>query len=262
MSTAFIITIFPPHYHYMYKFIDQLQNVIDLYLVFSNNSDYESFLLKDKIKPIIITEPIDTEKINHLNIITFKKFYGLKHLMNSHYDYFILCDAEVEMVPQNCNAEHITSKIEQMFANKQFYSAPGHFREFAIGTAQLSFPEEEYFKRLESVTNNFHRYVWHADIPAYRRKDLHDFFKFIEGKPFNHFDHMIYTYYLILFDDFKIIETPVFLECTDYLSDEDIQGLIHWGYGFGYVNYGLYKKRPTFYNDHGTFLIFHLDRFP
>jgi len=100
-EVAFIIPSHPPHYHYNYDFIRKLQDnniIIDIFIVFSNQSDYEQFQLKEHIKPIIITKILYLNKINVYrnmfnSIVTYKKFFGLKQLIDSKYDYFIVCDS-------------------------------------------------------------------------------------------------------------------------------------------------------------------------
>lgn len=251
---AFIIPVHPPKYDYLYNFINQVKDVFDLYVVFSNESDYNEFLLKEKIRPIIIMEPIPTSR----EVVTLKKFYGLKRLMNSHYDYFMVYDAETDIIPHNFTVENVTSKVEKIFADKQFYSAPNVYQNFAHESA-LSFNPKEY-SIIESVTNHFNSYLWFGDIPVYRKTDLPNFFKYIKGKPYNNFDHMIYQYYLIVFENFKIIDATVFLEWIKSITDTQVEHLKNIGYGFGHINHHLFFSNPKFFLDHGTFIIYNTDR--
>jgi hypothetical protein len=112
-NVAFIIPSVPRHYSYVYAFIKSIYNIIDIHIVFSNTEDYDVFEEKDKIKPIIINEPCPTN-----GIVTFKKFYGLKYLINSYYDYFIVCDAESEILFENFTSSNVNNKINDIFNNK------------------------------------------------------------------------------------------------------------------------------------------------
>ena len=93
-KVALCIPIHPKHYNYIYNLIDLTNqnhdNNIDIFLIFSNENDYNSFNKKDFIKKIIL--PPNTR--SH-SIVTYKKFYCLEILKNKEkYDYFIVCDAE------------------------------------------------------------------------------------------------------------------------------------------------------------------------
>ena len=118
MSVAFIIPIHPPYYHYIYDLFDKLKRheiSIDIYLVFSSQEDYDTFVMKDGLKYFI------GENLNSAAIITSKKFYALQRLVNSVYTYFIVCDAEIDILPENFTAANILRKIEGVFAGRRLY---------------------------------------------------------------------------------------------------------------------------------------------
>ena len=77
-----------------------------MYLVFSNNTDYERFHMKNHIKPIIC-DPYESN-----SIVTYKKFYGLKKLANSIYDYIICCDSEIDILCNGFTNDNMNNKIE------------------------------------------------------------------------------------------------------------------------------------------------------
>ena len=106
-NIAFLIPIHPPYYHYIYSLINNLNlsNIsIDIFLVFSSQSDFDLFEFKNKINPIIVNGPLNSN-----SYVTFKKFYGLKHLIES--------------------SDFKSSKVEtvyRLFENTNSLSAPTH----------------------------------------------------------------------------------------------------------------------------------------
>jgi hypothetical protein len=115
---AFVIPTHPPHYKYLYDLLNKLEKhniFIDIFLVFSTESDYDCFSLKERIKPIILKEPL-----NGNSKVTFKKFYGLKQLINSNYDYFIVCDSEIDIILENFTYTNLRCKIDNIFKNKKY----------------------------------------------------------------------------------------------------------------------------------------------
>ena len=62
---------------------------------------------------------------------------------------------------------------------------------------------------LKNITKNFTMYFWWSDLPVYRTSDIIPFFNMInyENILWEHFDYIIYQYYLILYDEFEIFNT-------------------------------------------------------
>jgi len=271
-DVALIIPSYPPHYHYVYNVLNKLHqnNIqIDIFIVFSNQSDYEMFQLKGSIKPIILTTPLDGDMLK--SIITRKKYFGLKQLIDSKYDYFIVCDSEMDIVPENFTPENIHKKVTNIFLNKQLYAS--HFNigtwgiDIASNCANL-FSGDDY-DQIKLATNNFMYYSWFSDIPVYRRTDLRDFFEKINYSNINffHFDHLIYQYYLIVAHNFKVINTSTITNQPDYsleqlhTNNEDILNkLSDIGYGFGWLSKYTFNYHSSYFLGKGLFIIYHLDR--
>jgi hypothetical protein len=266
-NIAFVIPIHPPHYTYIYNFIHKLKSnsiVIDIYLVFSNHGDYNRFEMKLDIIPIIISE-----SLNNNSIITFKKFYGLKTLIDSKYDYFICCDSEIDIIPINFTKDNLTYKITEIFNNKCIYAGDVTGNDSIINISRTSanlFPHK--YDILCNITNNFNLYFWWSDLPVYRRKDLSEFFNMInyDNILFAHFDHLIYQYYLILIHEFKIINTTPITNIKwslELLNKQDINilnGLSDIKYGFSWVTKSNYNLNIHYIISKKGFLIYHLDR--
>jgi hypothetical protein len=80
---------------------------IDIFLVFSDKTDYSKFVMKDTIKPIIC------DSLNTKSVVTYKKFFGLKKLAKTKYDYIICCDSEIDILFHNFTNEVINNKIQK-----------------------------------------------------------------------------------------------------------------------------------------------------
>ena len=137
----------------------------------------------------------------------------------------------------------------------------------------------EEYTRLQKITNNFNYFFWWSDVPVYKRIHLEPFFNMIKYNSlelshtnleynitYNHFDYIIYQYYLILTEGFEIVNTtPITnikwsLEGLNTTDMEIFDKLQKEQYGFGWVTNVLYEANKEFLTKSGTFLIYHLDR--
>ena len=267
-NVAFLIPIHPNHYHFIYDLINKLKfNDIDISicLVFSNCTDYDAFIMKNEIVPIVISSPFQPN-----SIVTYKKFYGLKHLANSKFDYIICCDSEIDIMCSNFTTENVNHKIKCIFDNKKIYAGETQIEPIINITqtsANLFMDKYEYLK---NITKNFTLYFWWSDLPVYRTTDLNPFFNAINydniGR--SHFDYIIYQYYLILCHDFEIVNITPMTNCAfsfEELNTNDIDilnKLINIGYGFSWNNKRFYNLNKQFVESQQGFLIYHLDRWP
>jgi hypothetical protein len=266
MSTvSFIIPTHPPHYHYLYNILPKLKGIIDIHLVFSNSKDYEMFSMKELIIPIVVNGHINTR-----SIITFKKFYGLKQLMQSKYDYFIVCDSEIDIILENLTEENIRSKVEKNYDNKIFYAGNIYNKHWVIDVNRVSsnlFSKDEQLK-IKNITENFTLYSWFSDLHVYKRTDLSDFFKRIDYSniEYIHFDYIIYQYWLLLERNFIIINTTPYtkmnwsLELLNEMNETLYEYLIANNYGFGWCNKTFYNNNKQFCLTNKTFIIYNIDR--
>jgi hypothetical protein len=183
----------------MYNFLNKnVTDIIDIFLVFSNQYEYELFDKKQKIKPIILSTNFNTG-----NIVTYKKFFALTLLMNNiNYDYFIVCDAEIDIIPENFNMNNISNKVESIFKNKKIYGGEidHNFAAKIINDQSATVFCLDDYNKLNELTNNFNLYYWWSDVPVYKREHLPDFFNKLSFDNINwsHFDHIIYLNYLLL----------------------------------------------------------------
>ena len=261
-NVAFLIPIHPPNYQYIYNLINTCRNnaiEVDIFLVFSDNTDYDNFNMKNEIKPIVC-DPFKTN-----SIITFKKFFGLKQLANSKYDYIICCDGEIDFICHNFTNENINEKIQQIFNNKKIYAGELSAQRITETSANL-FPEKHDV--LKNITKNFTLYFWWSDLPVYRTADITQFLNMInyDNIVWEHFDYIIYQYYLILYHGFEIINiTPITNICWSLeefrINDIDILNkLVAINYGFSWISKNTYKLNKDFIDSQKGFLLYHLDR--
>lgn len=270
-NVCLLIPIHPPHYHYMYNLINKLQsnNIdIDIFLIFSSESDYEIFTMKGYIKPIIVDEPINLN-----SIITMKKFHGLQKMINEENEFIICIDSEIDIIPENVSSENISKKITQIFSNKKLYAGKnGSNLTRGVNESSARLFKND-FERLKSLTSDFTLYSWWSDLPVYRKSDLPDFFeviKYNENKyklEWGQFDYVIYQYYLVLKCNFEIINTTPITNLDwslELLKNENhniLNSLLSIGYGYSWINKELYVSNKDFVESHGGFLIYHLDRY-
>lgn len=266
MNLALLIPIHSPKYEYIYSLLKNnkhINNTADIFLIFSNIADYEKFNIIDYNVKYIFA---DIDKIKTLNIISYKKFYGLKYLMkHEQYKYFIVLDSEIKIIIENFNIENILHKLDDIYINKQIYGLKGSQFKILITDNIKSFNNIDQSK----LSNEY--YYWWSDIPVYRRTDLNNFFNVIKPNLFTYsFDHLIYLNYLILYENFKIINVNPLLDTTVgslelyYNQSGDIsklEKLNDIGYGFSYINKQLYEFNKDYLNKKGTFIIYHLDRY-
>jgi hypothetical protein len=104
----------------MYDFIRQTSpTCIPLYVVFSNEADFDSFEMQSSVVPIIV--PLDGWMGAH-GVVNFKKLYALQQLENSDHDYFIVCDSEISAVMPNFDADNILRQVEHIVHTRRVYS--------------------------------------------------------------------------------------------------------------------------------------------
>jgi hypothetical protein len=273
MSVAFIIPIHPKDYHYIYDLLELISvNIyckIDIYLVFSNECDYENFNRKNEIKKIIIPQNIDTK-----NIVTYKKYFALEKLKDDiNYDYFIVCDAEISIIPENFNEKNILNKINKIYENKIIYAGKiinSHYKcdDIIKNITKDCCDLINGGNILEQNTENYTLYFWWSDLPMYKREHLTHFFSIIkyDNIVFNHYDHIIYLCYLMLHHNFNIVNiTPIVnyhwsLEMYNTTNIDDLNKLKSINYGFSYIYKKLYYNHIDFFKNEGCFVIYHLDR--
>jgi hypothetical protein len=267
-SLALIIPIHPKHYNFIYNLIDittkNPENNIDIFLIFSNEQDYNIFNKKDFIKEIILP-PTNTN-----SIVTYKKFYALENLKNEEkYNYFIVCDAEISIIPENFNRTNILNKINKIYENKLIYAGNttcATANRITKDSASIFINND--VDKLKKITNNFQLYYWWSDLPVYKREHLTDFFNKIchDNMVWNNFDNKIYLNYLILYHNFNILNLSNLinhywsLESYNTNNKENLIILKNNNYGFSWATPDFLNNHKDFLMKEGCCLLYHLDR--
>ena len=264
---ALIIPTFPPHYKYIYNLLNKyIYNYIDIYLVFSNKDDMSLFEYKDKIYYFVL----NNEDITINNIVLKKKFYALLKLINNQkYEYFIVCDSEIDIIKENFNINNIYKKITHIFDNKYIYSGTvnnDYFNNTTKKSTEFFLIKDDIIK-LKELTLNYKLYYWFSDLPVYKRSHLYDFFSKIDYTNTDYaFDHLIYLNYLALYHNFKFVNiTPILnynfsLELYNTTDIEDLKKLEDIKYSFSWVTDKFFNNNKDYLLQQGSFLLYHIDR--
>ena len=272
-SVLLVITIHPPYFNYIYNLINRIHNRVDLFLIFSNKNDYDAFQMKTSVQYFILPESLNLNHYYETNsIVQFKRWYTLKyHLINFHYDFFVVFDAETDIIDSNFTIENLLEKIEFFFMNKTLFggkpSCPNILK--IIKNSQNVF-KNNCENDLANATQNFSLYTFWSDIPVYTKEHLCDFFNKIDFESNNlewHvFTEVTYSYYLILYHEFHIVDITQLLGICWSLESfcnttiEKLKILKNHNYGFSFIIAPLFNAHTEFLmNEHALF-VYHLDR--
>jgi hypothetical protein len=106
--------------------------------------------------------------------VTYKKLFALETLKNNKkYDYFVVCDAEITIIPENFNQQNIINKI---YENKIIYA--GEISDYGgLKVVKTSCSLIKDGDKLEQITKNYTLCFWWSDLPVYKREHLSHFLK-------------------------------------------------------------------------------------
>lgn len=210
-------------------------------------------------------------------VATYKKLYCLESLKNEKkYDYFIVCDAEITIIPENFNEKNVLNKIHEIYQNKLVYAGSTRYHHAThvkvIKDSASVFINDEDVNKLKSITNDFKLYYWWSDLPVYKREHLDDFFNKIRCNKitWHHFDHVIYLNYLMLYHKFNVLNISNLIEhywsLESYNTNDkkdakkDLSTLKNNNYGFSWASPHFFNKNKNYLLKEGCFLLYHLDR--
>lgn len=262
-----IIPVHPPHYNWIEGLLKtMIEHCIDtkcIYLVFSNQTDFDCFPHKQWVNHIIADEYHGKR-----GIVTFKKLFALQKIYKENpYEYYILCDAETDIIPCNFNKENIKAKLDAWFEKKTLWGGKVGLRcvfDIIKGSASLfSLQDQDILReKLQGWTN----YTWWSDVPVYKHEHLDEFFEmigpgYLEKIEYEHFDHLIYQYFLMLRYGFEYVDTGYGWSLESHIYQlETLNKIKEKGCEFTWVIPQAYAKNKDFYDGCGTFLLYHLDR--
>jgi hypothetical protein len=202
-----------PKIKYLKKLILSYQNninYIDLYLIFTNQREYQITKKNINLKNInilVLPKNINHYALESKNIYpTFKKFYALQQTL--HKNQFSICiDSECVFL----NLDNIYEICNNFCNKKEIYGAP-KLENLKINQASFYF-----LKNFMDIPNNnidLEIYHWFSEIPIYNNEITNKFLKkmnfinynnFINKLTWEAFDYNIYVYYCYLFEDYRII---------------------------------------------------------
>jgi len=269
-SLVICIPVYPPHYEYAYTFIRKTKGLFHLCFIFSSNEDYELFALKDDIIPLIYPEPIPN---GDDSIINKKKLYALHALKDSSYTYILVIDAETDFLGESYNETKFLHSLEAYFSNQKIYGKTitenPHYKQLRkiMETCADSFPPD-VLNNIVEETDRFTVYTWWSDLPLYKREHLSHFLSLLQPPiTWFHFDYILYSYYLIAYQNFKIVNVEPFIQdrtliFEDYFptKESSILDLHAAGVPYLYVRSSLFAKFPSLFKQLGSLFLFHMNR--
>jgi len=268
---AICTPVYPPHYEFAYQFLEKTKDLFHVYYIFSSQEDYDAFERKDAIHPLIYPEPIgpDTDAI-----INKKKLFALRTLQHTSYTYLLVLDAETAFLPDSFDERTFRASLESFFERKRIYGKgiyeSPHLRQLVqvMKTCAEVFPSETWGHLLQE-TRHFSVYTWWSDLPLYKREHLPHFFSILQSPYISwfHFDHILYSYYLILYHSFSIYSLDEWIHdrrtlLEDYIPSHEKEALLlhRVGVPYLYVHTSFYDRYPSFFQTIGTLFLYHLNR--
>ena len=264
---AFVIPIHPPFFHRLRNFLDQLPPASTrVYAVFSSPEERDAFGSHPAVSPIVIPQGMTYDMHSPNGIVDYKKMHALSQLKDAPHDYFIVCDSEIQLIPENFTVQNVLGKIESIFAHKTIYASNG--RSGNTVAACAAFPGELAL-RAKALTLNYELVFWWSDLPVWKREHLPHFFEVlpIPETIYSRPDYNIYQVYLALYHDFKFLNlsphigTYSSLEGFATHKEHLIDRLTDLGYGHAWVVSTQLSINRDKLTKLGTFLAYHLDRY-
>lgn len=258
---AFLVPIYPPHFKYAQNIIKtwkttQLNEQSDIWFIFTNEEEKEKY---GEWKNSIIL-PKEFRVFENRGIINIKKIYGIKQLKNQ-YEYIIVLDAETEFV-KNIDLLDICNNY---FEKKELYGNLV-YEEGRERTEKIKAACKEYFykyKNVKLLDSNF--YLWFNQPCIYKASNIDDFLEKIDYKNnitklrWEDFDYYLYMYYLILFENFKIVDIGIDSNYGIWETDESFLTFRNNNYLKSNV-YMCSKAIIDIFDNPKLFLIIHIDR--
>ncbi len=258
---AFLVPIYPPHFKYAQNIIKtwkttQLNEQSDIWFIFTNEEEKEKY---GEWKNSIIL-PKEFRVFENRGIINIKKIYGIKQLKNQ-YEYIIVLDAETEFV-KNIDLLDICSNY---FEKKELYGNLV-YEEGRERTEKIKAACKEYFykyKNVKLLDSDF--YLWFNQPCIYKASNIDDFLEKIDYKNnitklrWEDFDYYLYMYYLILFENFKIVDIGIDSNYGICETDESFLTFRNNNYLKSNV-YMCSKAIIDIFDNPKLFLIIHIDR--
>ena len=262
-KVCFVIPIHPPNY----RFLPNLKNItkksgVKIFLVLTEKDS----ALEQKYTCFEYIYFDNVQKKDVTNWPTEKKFLGTQWIFNNRgYEYVISCDAEIKLA-NIFDQKELFSVCEDFFSKKRFYgggNADQVFQKINIDCMKFLKLNDKFIRSYSDI------YFWFSELPIYEKSTFIEFFENQRldkrSYEFNHYDHLIYAYWLCANKNFHIVDwnqltvnQSMKLNCSgelinsskffDMLKEHKID--LHWLSH----NYARHIKRDS------IFLKYHVDR--
>ncbi len=164
-----------------------------------------------KVAPTVIQ--IHDRAVKTTGIINIKKFVALKYLFECGYEYVLCADCDMRFVG---DLNDIFDRAIGNYQTKKFFGVEAGAYGNLPRTCISMFHEQDRLN-LSALTNNGNLYTWFHDIPTYSKDDYVAFEEYMVGRfgsfgnfianlRFATFDHLMYSYFLILHKGFSFVD--------------------------------------------------------
>ncbi len=205
-TSCFVVPVHPPKFAFLTKFLKTYNEHFndDVIVVFSSKEDVITF---KKANSELVFESCVYDKVVS-NVITEKKFHGLKYAFSKGYDFVACVDVECEFL----KSVNLTSSFERWFSRKKFYASLSDEKEVA---KIMQIPTKffaEHSEKLRQLTFDYKAYFWFNDVPVYERDTFSRCLSTIEYDKLStkqklqkyDWDYLLYAYFLLLNADFSL----------------------------------------------------------
>ena len=282
-TVAMLIPVHPSSYKYIYNLLKKMKEnniVIDIFLIFSSQSDYDAFEQKDHIKHLILDKTINDHSQDKHFQISAKRFYGYTHLATQPYEYILTLDADFDIIPENFTQDKIMRKIHAKFSDKRIFGAVStSFSNIVQDCMDYAFHGTKDYDKISKITKGFSLYTCWTDIPVIQRTDINEFLSFlnydktkINGKDFvfeASFDALFYDIFLLLRRNFEMIDISDITIGLEYNGRRNFTHATYKDiftklklqkYVPGWIHNRIFHLDPTYFTSEGNFIMFHIDR--
>jgi hypothetical protein len=203
---CFMVPTFPPHFDFVRNLIKSYQALLssqaDFYLVFTTEEEEEQF---GQFNTSIVL-PAELRIFDNKGIINIKKFYALTVLQDQ-YDYIICLDSEALFIKKI----DLLTLCETHFAEKRLLGNTAQNDILPIVNQCLS----HFSEALNRSALKLPLYLWFNNLCIYKSALLPDFFQKtgvldkIKQLSFFDFDYYIFMNYLVLYQDFSVVDMEI-----------------------------------------------------
>jgi len=211
-KNIFVVPTYHGHFEYAYKLRDSFDRFdlnSDLLFVLSDAEESSRFE-EGSAKKCFLYDGTP-RGVDNRGIITIKKLQGVELARTLNYDYAIVLDCE-SLFTRNFNAYEVSKFLSEQ---KIVYSSiTNNHILIEINRLAAEFFDDEEKEKLKKLTSDFKEYFWFNNLAFYDLSNygkfiqkMHgdDYTKFYSRMSSGHFDHIIYIYYCLLYEDYKII---------------------------------------------------------